>query len=86
MEDKDSSSVSVPSWSVVGSISPTFTNNALFSRDDRRSDFYYEPDVSVRLDGYLTNDLSYRLYAARSMMPSRRRRMVMPRSRAWGGA
>jgi hypothetical protein len=60
------SSVSVPSWSVVGSISPTFTNNALFSRDDRRSDFYYEPDVS--------------------MMPSRRRRMVMPRSRAWGGA
>ena len=30
---------------------------------DRRSDVYYEPDVSVRLDGYLANDLSYRLYA-----------------------
>jgi hypothetical protein len=52
-----------PSWSVVGSVSPTFTDNALFSRDNRKSDFYYEPDVSVRLDGYLTNDLSYRLYA-----------------------
>ncbi|MDF0578804.1 outer membrane beta-barrel protein [Bradyrhizobium yuanmingense] len=52
-----------PSWSVVGSISPTFTDNALFTRDNRRSDVYYEPDVSVRLDGDLTNDLSYRLYA-----------------------
>ena len=57
------SSVSAPSWSVVGSVSPTFTDNALFSRDGRKSDAYYEPDVSVRLDGYLTNDLSYRLYA-----------------------
>ena len=52
-----------PSWSVVGSVSPTFTDNALFSRDNRKADGYYEPDVSVRLDGYLTNDLSYRLYA-----------------------
>jgi hypothetical protein len=57
------SAVSVPSWSVVGSVSPTWTDNALFSRDDRRPDVYYEPDVSVRLDGNLTNDLSYRLYA-----------------------
>ena len=57
------STVSVPSWSVVGSVSPTFTDNALFSRDNRKSDGYYEPDISVRLDGYLTNDLSYRLYA-----------------------
>lgn len=52
-----------PSWSVVGSLSPTYTDNALFSRDDRRQDFFYEPDVSVRLDGNLTSDLSYRLYA-----------------------
>jgi hypothetical protein len=55
--------VPVPSWSVVGSVSPTFTDNALFTRDNRKSDVYYEPDVSVRLDGYLTNDLTYRLYA-----------------------
>jgi len=54
---------SAPSWSVVGSVTPNFTDNALFSRDNRKSDFYYEPDVSVRLDGNLTNDLSYRLYA-----------------------
>lgn len=54
---------SAPSWSVVGSVAPTFTDNALFSRDNRKSDLYYEPDVSVRLDGNLTNDLSYRLYA-----------------------
>lgn len=51
-----------PSWSVVGSVLPTFTDNALFSRDNRKSDVYYEPDISVRLDGFLTNDLSYRLY------------------------
>ena len=63
LADMTTSNVSVPSWSVVGSVSPTFTDNALFSRDDRRSDVYYEPDVSARLDGYLTNDLSYRLYA-----------------------
>jgi hypothetical protein len=56
-------SYSAPSWSVVGSILPTFTDNALFTRDNRKSDVYYEPDVSVRLDGNLTNDLSYRLYA-----------------------
>src|ERR1700751_940432 len=61
--DITTSNVSVPSWSVVGSVSPTFTDNALFSRDDRRADVYYEPDISLRLDGYLTNDLSYRLYA-----------------------
>jgi hypothetical protein len=52
-----------PSWSVVGSLSPTFTDNALFSRDDRRKDFFYEPDVSLRLDGKLSPDLSYRIYA-----------------------
>jgi hypothetical protein len=52
-----------PSWSVVGSLSPTYTENALFSRDDRRRDFFYEPDVSVRLDGSLSPDLSYRIYA-----------------------
>ena len=63
MPELRTSTISVPSWSVVGSVSPTFTDNALFSRDNRRSDVYYEPDVSVRLDGYLTNDLSYRLYA-----------------------
>jgi hypothetical protein len=52
-----------PSWSVVGSLSPTYTENALFSRDDRRRDVYYEPDVSLRLDGSLSPDLSYRIYA-----------------------
>jgi Putative beta-barrel porin 2 len=53
----------LPSWSVVGSLSPTYTDNALFSRDDRRRDVFYEPDVSVRLDGNLSPDLSYRIYA-----------------------
>src|SRR5882672_10331152 len=52
-----------PTWSVVGSLSPTYTDNALFSRDDRRRDVFYEPDVSARLDGNLSPDLSYRLYA-----------------------
>ena len=52
-----------PSWSVVGSVSPTYTENALFSRDNRRRDVFYEPDVSLRLDGSLTPDLSYRIFA-----------------------
>jgi hypothetical protein len=52
-----------PTWSVVGSLGPSFTDNALFSRDDRRRDVYYEPDASLRLDGNLSPDLSYRLYA-----------------------
>lgn len=52
-----------PTWSVVGSLSPMFTDNALFSKDNRRGDVYFEPDVSLRLDGKLAPDLSYRLYA-----------------------
>jgi hypothetical protein len=52
----------VPTWSVVGTVSPTWTDNAFFSRNDRRSDFFIEPDVTVRLDGKLTQDVSYRLY------------------------
>ncbi len=34
----------------------------LFSRDDRRSDSFFNGDVSVRLDGRLTADTTYRLY------------------------
>lgn len=49
LADMTTSNVSVPSWSVVGSVSPTFTDNALFSRDDRRPDVYYEPDGTNRL-------------------------------------
>jgi Putative beta-barrel porin 2 len=51
-----------PQWSVLVSFSPTYTNNALYSRDDRRRDVYAEPDVTLRLDGKLTSDISYRLY------------------------
>lgn len=63
LNDMKPSPAPAPSWGIVGSVSPTFTDNALFSRNNRKSDFYYEPDLSVRLDGYLTNGLSYRLYA-----------------------
>jgi hypothetical protein len=56
-----------PSWtptvSIVGSLSPTWTNNAFFSRDDHKSDWFLNTDVSLRLDGRFTPDLSYRLYA-----------------------
>jgi len=52
-----------PTWSVVGSLSPTYTENALFSRDNRRRDVFYEPDVSLRLDGSLAPDLTYRIFA-----------------------
>jgi hypothetical protein len=52
-----------PRLSVVGTISPTWTDNVLFSRDNRLSDFYLEPDVSVRLDGRFSPDLAWRIYA-----------------------
>jgi hypothetical protein len=56
-----------PSWaptvSIVGSLSPTWTDNAFFSRDDHKSDWFVNTDVSLRLDGRFTPDLSYRLYA-----------------------
>jgi len=52
-----------PKLSVVGTISPTWTDNALFSRDNRLADFYLEPDVSVRLDGRFSPDLAWRIYA-----------------------
>ena len=60
-------SAPVPAWwaprlSVVGTLSGTWTDNALFSRSTRRSDAYVEPDISVRLDGYLTPDVTYRIY------------------------
>lgn len=53
---------SAPTWSVLGSLSPTWTNNALFSENDRRADTFFEPDVTLRLDGNLSPDVSYRLY------------------------
>src|SRR5262249_52704688 len=53
----------LPTVSVVGTVSATWTDNALFSRDNRQSDWFFEPDVSLRLDGRLTPDLTYRLYA-----------------------
>jgi len=55
-----------PQWSVFVSFSPTYTNNALFKRDDRRREFYAEPDVALRLDGKLTSDISWRLYGRTS--------------------
>jgi hypothetical protein len=53
---------SAPSFSAVGSLAPTWTDNAFFSRNDRRSDGFLNSDVSLRMDGRLAPDLSYRLY------------------------
>jgi hypothetical protein len=60
---KSAPTLDAPTLSVVGTISPTWTDNALFSRDNRLSDFYLEPDISVRLDGRFTPDLAWRVYA-----------------------
>jgi len=62
-----------PQWSVLISFSPTYTNNALYRRDDRRRDVYAEPDVTLRLDGKLTSDISYRLYGRTPSTPSRKK-------------
>ncbi len=51
-----------PTFGVVGSLSPTWTNNAFFSREERKSNSFLNSDVSLRLDGRLAPDLTYRLY------------------------
>lgn len=51
-----------PTFSVVGTISATWTDNAFFSRNDRRSDWFIEPDITARLDGRLAPDWTYRFY------------------------
>lgn len=51
-----------PTFGVVGTLSTTWTNNALFSHDNRRSDGFIEPDITARMDGRLTTDLTYRVY------------------------
>jgi hypothetical protein len=51
-----------PTVSVAGSISPSFTDNALFSRNGRQADFFFEPDITLRVDGNITPDLSWRVY------------------------
>lgn len=43
------------------------TNKARFSRDDRRRHVDAEPDVTLRPDGKLTPDISWRLYARSSV-------------------
>ncbi|GFO83601.1 hypothetical protein [Methyloceanibacter sp.] len=53
----------VPTWSVVGTLSPLYTNNAFQTPDGARSDVYFEPDISLRLDGRLAPSTSYRFYA-----------------------
>jgi hypothetical protein len=52
-----------PAWSFVGTLSPLYTNNALLSTTDPISDFYFLPDLNVRLDGRAGPKTSYRLYA-----------------------
>lgn len=61
--------ISGPTFSWVGTIAPTWTDNALFSRNNKRDDFFLEPDVSLRLDGRLSADVSYRLWV-RSLFES----------------
>ena len=51
-----------PTVSVVGSLSPTWTNNAFFNPGDYNSYCFLISDLSVRLDGRLAPDLSYRFY------------------------
>lgn len=52
-----------PVLGIAGTLSPNYTNNALFTPDDPQSDFYFEPDINVRLDGWIGPKTSYRIYA-----------------------
>ena len=58
-----------PQWSVLVSFSPTYTNNALVNRDDRRRDVYAEPDVTP---GWKT-DIGYFLSPLRALILRRLR-------------
>lgn len=60
---QEAAAFSRPIWSVVGSLEGTHTNNAFFTPSDKQSDAYLGPDVTVRLDGTLTSEIFYRLYA-----------------------
>jgi hypothetical protein len=51
-----------PTFGIVGTVAPSWTNNAFFSRDNRQDDWYLNTDVSFRMDGRFTSDLTYRLY------------------------
>ena len=73
----------VPSWSVVGSVSPTYTENALFSRDNRRRDVFYEPDVSVRLTAACRPISPTASLPEPNTKPSPTRISAMRRSHAW---
>jgi hypothetical protein len=79
-----------PSWaaprlSVVGSMAPTWTNNAFFSRDDRKSDWFFNGDVAVRMDGRFTPDLAYRLYTRTEIEPFAREKDANVSLALWGG-
>jgi hypothetical protein len=75
---------SAPSFSVVGSLAPTWTNNAFFSRDDRQRDVFLNGDVSLRLDGRLAPDLSYRFYARSEVEPFVREKDAQAAMALWG--
>ncbi len=77
-----------PSWlptlSMVGTLAPTWTNNAFFSRDDRRSDWYFNSDLSLRLDGRLAPDWAYRLYVRSDLDAFSREKDANASMALWG--
>lgn len=66
-DDPDVSPITAqaPTFSIVGSLEGTYTDNAnvFLPSPGRRSDVYWTPDITLRLDGRLTSDVYYRLYA-----------------------
>ncbi len=74
-----------PVFSVVGTLSATWTDNALFSRDNRRSDVFIEPDISLRMDGRFAPDWSYRVYARTELEKFGRVRDGDAAFALWGG-
>jgi hypothetical protein len=73
-----------PTFSAVGTLSATWTDNALFSRDNRRSDSFLEPDITLRMDGWLTPDLAYRLYVRTELETFEREKDANAAFALWG--
>jgi hypothetical protein len=73
-----------PTFSAVGTLSATWTDNALFSRDNRRSDGFLEPDITLRMDGWVTPDVAYRLYVRTELNTFRHEKDANAAFALWG--
>lgn len=79
------SAPSAPTWSLVGTVAPTYTTNTFFTRNNPVPDGYWEPDMTLRVDGRFSPDLSWRLYTRSSFEQFSRERFADVSIARFGG-